>query len=258
MRRAAFVGVGACLVACGLSVVGVAPEPSAADAGLVIESGAVDPGVDAAPADVTVLADATTFCEQREPKPTFCADFDRPGVDPGWTPFPLDAGASVDVSGLNLHATATNEFSAALVTKKLCPTGFTLEFEVRFDRVPPAGGDGKISPILVTPPDFPGHDIYFFFDEETSYFQEYGDTYSAFLRTPALHVWHHFSLDVTTVTATTFATAKIDDAVYWNNETLKHPITNGQVLTFELGVAANYRSNQGGEITIDDVVLRTR
>lgn len=250
MKRAArliVAGAGAGLAACGLSVVGVAPEASdTTDADVA----AVDSGIDAPEAS------AATFCERQAPKPTFCADFDTPG-DPGWQPFPLDAGTSVDLSKRYLLAVSTNEDSAARRTTAPCPNGFSLELDVRFDRVP--SGTSRISPILVTPPKFPGNDLYFFDSKDVSYFQEYRDELSPTTGAPALHEWHHLSLDVTISAEATVATAKLDDHVYWNAKKLLYPIAHDQTtLTFDFGVARNYESAEGGEIAVDNIVLRAR
>lgn len=206
-----------------------------------------------------------TFCDTITPVPSFCADFDDPAdtnPNAGWDVTPtLDAGASVTLSSTtstsaprSLRATST-QGKPANVTKMFPMTSqISVELDVRFTMLPTSG---NVAPIRVTPPSYPGMDVYYFASSGGSYFQEFGDDYSSGLPAPALNVWHHLVITISTSGATSTITASMDGALGWNNHTLLHPWPTPTTAILHVGLASLYMLNNG-DVFVDNVVVRVQ
>jgi hypothetical protein len=269
-RKALLVALSAGLWACGLSAVGSKVDDAGTGDAASSEASAADvPSSDASVNDALVDAEAApdgpvTFCTTVSPPPTFCADFDDPaasGPSAGWENLSLEAGTSV-VSSTTVYSTAPRSLQAtstlgysAVVEKQLPMTSrISVDFDVRYPTLPVTG---VVSAIRLTPPIYPGMDVYFFARTTNSYFQEYGDDYSAFLPAPSLDTWHHVAITITTTGLSSMIDASVDGIVGWKNHTLLHPWPSPTIATLQVGLA-NLYAVTSGEAFVDNVVVRTQ
>lgn len=273
-RIALVVVLATALWACGLSVLGTrADEPETGDAtstdGSSLDASSdVTSSLDALSGDADA-ADAppdapVTFCTKLTPMPTFCADFDDPAdasPSAGWGNPSLDAGASLTSSVTvyasaprSLHSTSTQGSSAVVEQKFPMTSRISVDFDVRFTALP---ATGDVSTIRLTPPVFPGMDVYYFVYSTGSYFQEFGDDYSAALAAPTLDAWHHVAIAITTNGVTSTITASMDGAAGWTNHTLLHTWPTPTTALLQLGLADLYLVNSS-EVFIDNVVVRVQ
>src|SRR5262249_54082843 len=130
----------------------------------------------------------------------------------------------------------------------------SVDFDVWFASLSAAG---DTAPIRLTPPAFPGMDVYYFANPSGAYFQEYGDDYSAALATPALSTWHHISITIVTNGTTSTIDASIDGTAGWTGHTLKHPWPTPTTAIVEVGLADLY-GETNGEAYVDNVVVRVQ
>jgi hypothetical protein len=264
--------------ACGLGVLGSATDGTAGgDAASSEASADASASTDATPADggsLDATTDATdaapdgpiTFCTTVTPAPTFCADFDDPAdasPSAGWTTTHVDAGSSLASSTTvytsaprSLHATSPTGVVASVESTFTMLSTLSVEFDVRYASLP-ASGAGDVSPVLLTPPTFPGFDVYYFAYANGSYFQEYGDDYSPGLAAPSLNTWHHVKISITTNGTTSTIDASVDGTAGWTNHTLKHAWPTPTIASVRLGLAGLYQV-ASAEAFIDNVVVRVQ
>ncbi|MBX3229066.1 MAG: hypothetical protein KIT84_01910 [Labilithrix sp.] len=275
-------------MACGLSIVGASPDaidageddaaaaslpdapaspdafdgdtaaPSVRDA----EPDVRDAGADVRDAepDVRDATGPTTFCTGSTA--TFCADFDDPAdasVPAGWEPPALGLGASVLLvnappahsSPRSLRAVSTMGNPAIVRKNVVVNTSLTVDFWVRFDGLPSAGGS-VVSPFRITPPDPPGEDFFFFVSTQQSYFQEYGNIFEPRRGALTQNVWHHVVIKLTTTTSR--IDARVDGVTYLSNVELPYAWPRPTTATIELGAALLYQTTSA-TVWIDDVVI---
>jgi hypothetical protein len=130
----------------------------------------------------------------------------------------------------------------------------SVDFDVRFTSLPVTG---DVSAIRLTPPAYPGMDVYYFVHSTGSYFQEFGDDYSTALVAPTLDTWHHVAIAIATNGVTSTITASMDGAAGWTNHTLLHTWPTPTTAILQLGLADLYMVN-GSEAFVDNVVVRVQ
>lgn len=132
-------------------------------------------------------------------------------------------------------------------------TTISVEFDVRFAVVP---ADGQaISPFMLTPPVYPGFDLYWFVDANNSYFQEFGDDLSASGASPTANTWHKVTLSLTTNGTSSQIDAAVDGIAFWTNHTLKYPWPTGVFATLRVGAARTYA--QSNHVFVENVIVKT-
>ena len=120
----------------------------------------------------------------------------------------------------------------------------------------PGAGGGDISPILLTPPTFPGADIYWYAQYNAAYFQEYGDdTLASSLSSPALDTWHHVFIAVQSG-ATTKMSASFDTSNVLSNQAVPYAWTVNTTVILQMGLAALYKVSVAQDVYVDNVVVR--
>jgi hypothetical protein len=203
------------------------------------------------------------FCQTISPAPAFCADFDDP-VDilagSGWSVFNQPSGSSLTYESpflsapRSLHATTTSG-NEAFVARDIAITNKpVVQFDVRFAALP---ADGiPLSPIVLTPPNPPGEDLFWFVDANGSYFQEYGSIDNSG-PAPTIDTWHRIVFDLTlNSSSSTTITATVDGVAEWSNKTLPYPWPTPTTATIRVGAARVYAN--GNNLYIDNVVVRTQ
>jgi hypothetical protein len=210
--------------------------------------------------DESGLASTLTFCQTLSPAPTFCADFDNPAnAAAGWTSALAGSGASLKFPTTTflsaphaLEAITTTGNWAYLERQFGLTTAISVEFDVRFAVVPASGQ--PTSPFMLTPPIYPGFDIYWFVDANGSYFQQYGDDFSQTRPSPTANAWHKVMLSLTTNGVTSQINASVDGTAYWTNHTLEHPWPTGIFATLRVGAARTYA--QSNDVFIENVIVK--
>lgn len=205
---------------------------------------------------------ATRFCQTVSPAPTFCADFDEPlaaNAGAGWDLSYAGVGASLKFetpflsAPRALHAT-TSQVNGAYVERAFpMTTQLAVEFDVRFAIVPPDGT--QTSPVVLTPPNPPGEDIFWFVDANNSYFQEY-NVISASGAAPTPNVWHHITFALTTNGSASTISSTMDGNPRWSSYALPYAWPSPTTATVRLGAARTYAQNN--DLFIDNVVVRTQ
>jgi hypothetical protein len=227
-----------------------------------ITTGDVDAALDGGGVDA---ADAGNFCTTVTPAPTFCEDFDRPaatGPGDGWNYEIVEAGSTVAWSTStfksaprSLHASSTLGGAGSVSLAFSMVNKMVVDFDVLYESALPGAGGGDISPILLTPPTFPGFDVYFYAQYNASYFQEYGNTgVCEGLGAPSLGVWHHISITVNAGTTTTMDCTF--DATTTTNKTLPYAWALGTTARLQIGLAALYQVSSSQSVYVDNVVVR--
>jgi hypothetical protein len=235
-----------------------------ADVASSSDSSASDASSDVAVLDAADASDgsiAPRFCTSLSPAPAFCSDFDDPtNAAEGWTASSAAGGASLTFPGAtfvsaprSLEAKTTQGNWAYLQVQLGVTTKISLEFDVRFAVIPAAGQ--AISPFMLTPPIYPGFDIYWFVDASNAYFQEYGDDFSQGRPSPTANAWHKVTLALTTNGTTSQIDASVDGTAYWTNHTLAHPWPAGIFATLRVGAARTYA--QTNDVFVDNVIVKT-
>ena len=266
------------LAACGISVVGVgadaptdALDASARDGAPSGDAEASDAGStpdvavnDASTVDGATASDGgdagTSYCDTLTPPASLCADFDDGDFSAGWDSTAADAGTTLSSSAAfstssprSLHAISTQGKPAALRKTLTVTTSLSVDYDVRFVT---SSTTGDVSSVLLTPPTFPGYDVYFFVGGTKSYFQEYGDDYSPMLAAPSPDVWHHVHIALA-LGASTAINASLDGTTYWSSHALLHTWPTPVQATIQIGVASLYQETNG-EVFIDNVVVRAQ
>jgi hypothetical protein len=236
-----------------------------ADLGDVSSDVVIDAPVDgSADVVVDVAPDGPlTFCQMLSPAPTFCADFDGPAqTDPAaeWTSSIVGAGSTLTLvqnpflsSPRSLRAQTTAGNESSVVRSFSMTTTISIEFEVRFAALPADGT--ALSPFMLTPPTFPGFDLYWFVDANNAYFQEYGDDLSPSQPQPSTTAFHKVLLSVTTNGTSSTIDASVDGTAYWTNHVMKYPWPMMTTATLHVGAARAYATNN--DVFIDNVVVKT-
>ena len=152
---------------------------------------------------------------------------------------------------MRAQTTAGNESS--VVRSFSMSTSISIEFEVRFAALPADGN--PLSTFMLTPPTYPGMDLYWFVDANNAYFQEYGDDFSPSQSQPNTTGFHKVTLSLTTNGTTSTINASVDGTAYWTNHTMKHPWPMNTTATLHVGAARAYATNN--DVFIDNVIVKT-
>ena len=213
--------------------------------------------------DAADASDATTrFCETLSPAPAFCSDFDDPlliNAGSGWN-VTQPSGSSLSYespflsSPRSLHATTSSAGNTYLERNIAITNKLVVQFDVRFGALPADGN--PLSPVVLTPPDPPGEDLFWFVDANNSYFQEFGSINNSG-PAPTINTWHRIVFDLTlNSSSSTTITTTVDGNARWSNYALPYPWPTPTTATIRVGAARVYAN--GNNVYIDNVVVRTQ
>ena len=223
--------------------------------------------------EATAIADAdagngpATYCSTLVPAATFCADFDEPGnasPSAGWDTSSVDGGASVSVTvstttyesaPRSLHVTATGGGSGVVTKRFAMNSKIRVDLDVLFTAH--VASPAAVAPLRLTPPVYPGMDVYLFAASAGIYFQEYGNDFSTMLPSPTLNAWHHVIVSITTIGTTSTIDASFDGTAAWSGHTLADTWPAPTTATLDVGLPDLYQAADA-EVFVDNVVVRVQ